>query len=200
MHNNIRKAGLIFFLFTGVLFSCSHSNEKKMDSLYAINGLLNDQSSYLTRKAAKLTKVSRLGERSDTVVVVPDSFGMWKEELEIFSVIDAVNKPANRTLYKVETLPDDKSNLTVKSFTSTENSPLLFLKFFYQETEDKIRKVEAKYSESNILYNSTRHLTMEFQPIDDTVVLISYEILGDQKMFLSDSVKYIIRGAVSLPD
>ena len=196
MDNVARKAGLIYIAFI-LLYSCSPIDQDS-PGLYSINSLLDEQSGYLARNASRLTKASSLGEHSDTIIVAPKNTEEWKKELEIFAVIDAINKPANKTFYTIERHPDKKSNLSVKAFTTKESLSVQFLRLFYQTTEEKVRRIEANYSESNVLYSSTRLLTMEFQQIDNTMVLTSYEILGDQKMFLGDSVKYTIKGTVTL--
>jgi len=195
----IRKVSLNYLLLSLLFFSCSDFTVEHTN-LYAINGLIDQQSRYLTENGARLTKISNLRNAGDTIVVVPKSSDEWKKELEIFSMIDVINKPANRNLYTIEEFPDNKSNLIVKAFTTKEDLPVSFLKCYYLETESKVRRIEAKYDESNTLYKSTRTLKMEFQPVDDTFVLTSYEIYGDQKMFLSDSVKYSIRGIIALPN
>lgn len=191
-----RKVSLAY-IFLLLLFSCSSIDQDK-PVLYSIPSLLEEQSRHLIKNASSLTKVSSLGDRHDTITVVPKDSDEWKKELEIFAVIDAINKPANKDFYKIESYPDNKSNLSVKSFTTNQALPVQYLRIFYQATEDKIRRIESKYSQSNILYNSSRLLTLEFQRIDDASVLTSYEILGDQKMFLGDSIKYSIRGDVTL--
>ena len=196
MDNVARKAGLIYIVVI-LLFSCSPA-DKESPGLYSINSLLDEQSVYLSRNASRLTKVSSLGGHSDTILVTPKNREEWKKELEIFAVIDAINKPANETFYSIERHPGSKSNLSVKAFTTKESLPIQFLRLFYQTTEDKVRRIEANCSVSNVLYSSTRLLTMEFQQIDNTMMLTSYEILGHQKMFLGDSVKYTIKGTLIL--
>jgi hypothetical protein len=196
MDNVARKVGSFFISFLSLL-SCS-TIDQESPGLFAIDQLLDEQSGYLTRNGSRLTKVSSLGEYCDTIYVTPRNTEEWKKELEIFAVIDAINKPANKAFYTIQRHPDNKSNLSVKAFTTKEDLPVQFLRLFYQTTEEKVRRIEANYCETNVLYNSTRLLTMEFQQINDTMVLTSYEILGDQKMFLGDSVKYTIKGTVTL--
>ena len=194
---NVALKACLFYIFLMALFSCSRI-EREKPGFYSMDSLLARQSKYLARNASGLTKVSNLDVHSDTVRVTPRSTEEWARELEIFAAIEDINKPANKDFYKIEMLPDSKSNLVVKAFTTNEALPVEFLRLYYQATEDRVRKIEAKYNESNVLYKSTRLLTMEFQQIDENIVLTSYEIQGNQKMFLSDSVKYSIRGDVTL--
>jgi len=185
------------FLICTLFFACSDIDRKK-SNLYSIDSLLRKQSEFLVERTADLTKITRLGYTSDTVKIIPNDITEWVNELEIFGVIDVLNKPANRDFYKIENYPDNKSNLRVKAFTAMEDLPVKYLRLYYHETEEKIRMIEAKYDESNLLYGSKRLFTMKFEPIDDAVILTSYEIVGNQKMFLGDSVKYTIRGSVAL--
>ncbi len=45
----------------------------------------------------------------------------YRRNQEIFAVIDVINKPANKDFYKIEILPDNKSNLSVKAFTTKKD-------------------------------------------------------------------------------
>ncbi len=187
----------LIFLIGIVSYSCSDFDRNQL-SLYSVDTLLQTQSKYLSERTAFLEKTTSLGLKHDTVKFSPKTKNEWINELEIFGILDILNKPASRDFYKVENYPDNKSNLKVKSFTATKELPVKYLRLYYQGTEEKVRMIEAKYTESNLLYGSNRMFTMKFQPIDDTFILTSFEVVGDQKMFLGDSVKYTISGAVSL--
>jgi hypothetical protein len=123
----------------------------------------------------------------------------WRNELEIFSQLQVINKPINREFYIIDDgLFDPSSNLTVKAFSATENLPVRYLRVFYQESISKPRKIEALYDDRNQLYKSGRILEMEFQQIDNKSVLTSYAIEGGQKMILGDSVAFVIRGVITI--
>jgi hypothetical protein len=193
VHGKVTSIFLICILF----YACSDIDRKR-SNLYSIDSLLRKQSEFLVERTADLTKITKLGHTGDTVKIIPKNSTEWVNELEIFGVIDILNKPANRDFYKIENYPDNKSNLRVKAFTTVEALPVKYLRLYYHETEEKVRMIEAQYDESNLLYGSNRHFTMKFEPIDDAVILTSYEIVGNQKMFLGDSVKYTISGSVAL--
>jgi len=122
----------------------------------------------------------------------------WKNELAIFSELDVINKPINKGAYTIGNYADKKSNLSVKSFNTTEDLPVKYLRVFYQQSPGRIRKIEAQYNEANLLYSSTRFLTMEFEDIFNKTVVTSYSINGGQKMFLDDSVQYIVGATIIL--
>ena len=196
MRNNIWKAGVLFF-YVVLILSCSSRQEHGL-KLYAVDSFLSAQARYLSNNKAILHKSSRLGDVQDEVFITPKDSAAWKKELEIFAALDIVNKPLNRDLYRLERHADGKSNLMVKSITSSADLPVQYLRVYYQQTPDKLRKIEAEYNESNSLYNSVRVLTMEFQQVGSKPVLTSYSIEGGQKMFMGDSVVYGISGKLTL--
>ncbi len=123
---------------------------------------------------------------------VPKNAMDWKNELAIFSELDVINKPINKGAYKVENQADAKSNLSIKSFYTTADLPVKYLRIYYHQSLNKIRKIEAQYNDANSLYMSSRYLAMEFEDSFNKTILTSYSIKGGQKMFLDDSVQYTI--------
>ncbi len=192
----MRKAGVLF-IFYATLISCS-SREANGPKLYAIDSLLSAQAKYLSENSATLKKATTLGDRQDEVILTPQDGASWKKELEIFAALDVINKPLNRDLYSLASVADKKSNLIVKSITTAADLPVKYLRVYYQQAPNKIRKIEAAYKQSNTLYESDRALTMEFQQVDSGPALTSYSIVGAQKMFMGDSVRYTISGSLTL--
>ncbi len=181
-----------------VVFS-SCERKQRGHALYPIDSLVNVQVAALGGSKAQLTKFAGLGETIDTVLTTPGTSAAWEKELEIFRELDLLNKPVNRTFYLVDDkLFDPGSNLTVKAFTSLEPLPVRSLRVFYDESVLKPRKIEAVYREENSLYASERILSLIFQEIDNKNILTSYSIQGGQKMILSDSVSFSIRGKIQL--
>ncbi len=188
-----------------VLFSCSNK-QKSTVSLFDMDSLTSAQVKYLTAHRAELNKTSSLGDSSGSASFTPKDTLAWKNELEIFNVLDIINKPINRNSYSIENLPDTKSNLSVKTFAiksslpedEKKNLPIEYLKIYYQNSINKIRRIEGEYRELNMMNKTGKVLIMEFQPVKDSMILTSYSITGGQKMFIGDSVQYKISSSVTL--
>jgi len=187
---------LIVLILIGSLVSCSEG--KKTKALYPIDSLLQAQANYLSARKAHLKKIVLLGGKEEEISLSPKDIIAWRNELEIFTALDVINKPINRSYYSIEDLSDSRSNLKVKASTTTEDLPVRYIKIYYYQSPNKLRRLEAQFKESNSLYTSLRDLTMDFQQFGDTIVLTSYNIVGGQKMLLDDTVQYHITGSLAL--
>ena len=188
---------LVFLAVVCSLTSCSE--RKKTKPLYAVDSLLNAQARYLSEKKAVVKKLVILDGKEEEISVSPKDKTAWRNELDVFTALDVINKPVNRAYYSVEEFSDSRSNLMVKSFTTKEEDlPVKYFKIYYQNNPGRLRKLEAHFNELSSLYKSSRELTMDFQQFGDTVVLTSYTIVGGQKMMLDDSVQYQIRGLLKV--
>jgi hypothetical protein len=179
-----------------LISSCAGENQTA-DSLYDIDSVIHHQISNFVDQRAEIEKKAVLNGVEKITVIQPKDSAAWKEELAIFLELDIINRPINRSLYKVQNLADTESNLRIKSFTATEQLPVKFLKVYYFKTMDRIRKIEAEYNARNSLYKSTRLLTLEFEDIAGKATLTSYAVDGGQKMFLDDSVQYTIDAGIA---
>jgi hypothetical protein len=184
-------------LFTLFFLSCS-TNDQKVAVLYNVDSLFNTQIDYLLGHQAVLNKKAVLNGIEKITTINPKDSLAWNQELAIFFELDVVNKPIYKGVYKIEEFADNKSNLSVKYFSTTEDLPARFLKVYYQKSLRQLRKIEARYDEANSLYSSRRFLTMEFENVYNKTILTSYSIAGGQKMFLDDSVQYNIDANIVL--
>ena len=187
---------IIVLILLGSLVSCADG--KKTKALYPVDSLLQAQANYLSARKAHLKKIVVLGGKEEEISLAPKDIIAWRNELEIFTALDVINKPINRSYYTIKDLSDSRSNLKVKAFATTEDLPVRFIKIYYYQSPNKLRRLEAQFKESNSLYTSLRNLTMDFQQFGDTIVLTSYNIVGGQKMLLDDSVQYRITGSLGL--
>jgi hypothetical protein len=183
-----------FVIFLG---ACS-SEKRSVQPLYNVDSLVRTQIDYLKTYETSVEKHVLLDGVRKTTTITPKDSAAWNEELAIFLELEVINKPSNKALYEAEQKLDTKSNLNVKSFTSTEELPVTFLKIYYDGSLDQVRKIEAQYNEANALYKSTRYLTMEFEQIFNKTLLTSYAVAGGQKMFLDDSVQYSIQATIAV--
>jgi hypothetical protein len=186
------QISLFAIIVPSMLFISCSTEKQKPAGLYNVDSLINTQIRYLISHNAAISKKAVLNGEEKITTTNPKDSSDWNEELAIFLELDVVNKPINKGAYKIETYADNKSNLSVKSFTTTEDLPVKYLRLYYQQSMGQLRKIEAQYRETNSLYMSSRFLTMEFENIFNKTMLTSYSIAGGQKMFLDDSVQYTI--------
>jgi hypothetical protein len=179
-----------------LLFSCK---KEEATVYYPIDSLMEAQINYLAEHRALLTKKAEIDGKEDTSSFTPKDTTSWASELDIFTELNVINKPITMGSYTVERgINDTQSNLSILSFSTTEDLPIVYLKVYYLEKESNLRRIEALYHEENSLLKGSRLLIMEFQEINDAIVLTSYSIEGGQKIFLGDSVKFSIQGTVTL--
>lgn len=183
---------IVFSLF---FLRCSNENVGS-PGLYNIDSVITRQIFYLKNNGAEIRKKAVLNGQEKITIVSPKDSLDWSEELGVFLDLDVINKPIYKEQYKVEDLADKESNLRVKSYTTTEDLPVKFLRVYYHRSTGQVRKIEAKYDEANSLYTSSRFLTLEFENTSDITLLTSYYVDGGQKMFLDDSVEYTIDAGI----
>jgi hypothetical protein len=189
--------GLCFQCALLLLSMCTPPNSGGR-ALYAIDSLLHAQALQLSKAQASLNKQIGLGAKQEEVTLTPRDTTAWLKELEVFSAMNAINKPINRDRYQVSESGDSKSNLRVRSYSTSNDLPVTYVKLYYHGKPERIRKIEAEYKELNGLYTTSRLLTLEFDDLNGTPVMTSYSILGGQKMLLDDTVSYDIKGRVRL--
>ena len=123
---------LIVLILVGSLVSCSEG--KKTKALYPVDSLLQAQANYLSSKKARLKKIVLLGGKEEEISLAPKDIIAWRNELEIFTALDVINKPINRSYYTIKDLSDSSSNLKVKAFATTEDLPVRFIKIYYYQS------------------------------------------------------------------
>ena len=197
MTANTRLFQVAIVLITLIFLSCS-AEEQNTAGLFNVDSLFKTQIDYLVGHEAVISKKAVLNGVEKITTINPKDSLAWNAELAIFFELDVVNKPIHKAIYKVEEYADNKSNLSVKSFSTTEDLPVRFLKIYYHNSLSQLRKIEAQYNEANSLYSSRRFLTMEFENVYNKTILTSYSIAGGQKMFLDDSVQYNIAANIVL--
>jgi hypothetical protein len=207
-HHHVWMLILVFV----TTMSCG-KREKQEAIFYPIDSLVDRQIMHLKAAKASLKKTATLGDKTDVKNLSPRNAVAdtipWIHELSVFRELNIINKPANEGSYHVDSdVTDLRSNLKVKSFTardpdSTHNGeilPVRYLRIYYQGSIENIRRVEAEMDIKTSLYESARFLQMEFQNINDTVVLTGYSVSGGQKMYLGDTVQYKVEGLITLPN
>ncbi|MBX2968908.1 MAG: hypothetical protein KF803_06030 [Cyclobacteriaceae bacterium] len=186
----------IALLLTMLMASCNKPNKTEATH-FNIDSLVAKQVVDLWLLKAALIKEGSIGDiRQDTLLTSLDTV-RWKKELDIFSEIGLVNKPAYRALYTVKDgLRDASSNLTIREFETDEELPVQSLKLFYLDNLQKLRRIEALIQQENALLKTQQKLVMEFSDVYNKNVLTSYSIEGGQKMLAGDSVHFTLSGTI----
>ena len=176
-------------LIIALFISCKQSTVKYDKPYFDFDSLVQNQVKVLGK--SKWKKFSQLNQKTDTVLLQPDSM---RAELDIFTQLDVINKPIFKGKYAVEEQKDVHSNLMVRRYRFQEKekdklkSAVPFVEFYYYKQFSDLRKIISAYSEKNLLFNSSRELTLEFEE-NPSKKITAYQVKGFQKMLLSDSVR-----------
>ena len=189
-----KPAGALFGLLVLTLLVSCQRNSQQADSYF--DSLVVAQVVQLSKVKASLVKKATLDGKEDQSTFTPDST-TWENELDIFRQLSVFERPAYRQAYRIEDgMKDGMSNLIIRRYQATLRIPVPELRFYYFNQFRNLKKIEATYRLQNLLYATTRHLSMEFEEVQGKAVLIAYRIEGAQKMFLGDSVKFSIRSEI----
>lgn len=190
-----KPAGVLFSLLALTLLVSCQRNSEQADSYF--DSLVVSQAVHLSNVKASLVKKATLDGKEDQSTFTPDST-TWENELDIFRQLSVFERPAYRQTYRIEDgIKDGTSNLIIRHYQTTQKIPVPELRFYYFNQFRNLKKIEATYHQQNLLFATTRHLSMEFEEVNGRAVLIAYRIEGAQKMFLGDSVKFSIRSEIT---
>ncbi|MTI23133.1 hypothetical protein E1176_19040 [Fulvivirga sp. RKSG066] len=198
----MRKAIFLFSLVLVVL-GCSENSKPSKNTVYYfdIDSLLQKQHELLLTSEAKINKHAFVDGDTSTTTYLPDSAN-WKDELAFFKKMN-INKPVLKDVYNTSVVDDTQSNLKIKQFIpegeDTDDLEVQYLKLYYLEDLNGLKKIEAHYKEDNPIYKSSRYFTMYFDDITGKTALKKFVVKGGQKMILKDSVVFEVSGEVVLP-
>lgn len=194
----MRVAVFVFLFFSALLFSCRQPDVKYVKSYYDFDSLITKQVTDLGKAGGKWRKISLLNGKADSTSFLPDTT-QWKNELDVFRQLDAINKGLYKGYYRIVEKKDIHSNLMVRSLQFIKDneegleSPVPYVDFYYFNHFEDLRKIKSAYKEGNLLFSSGRELTLEFEE-GKRKNLVHYEIKGFQKMILTDSVLLSVKG------
>lgn len=182
-----------FLLSLLTLISCAEGDRKDNPGLpigeyYNIDSLLTRQIDALAASKARLVKrvVYSGKEESDTITLTEESLG---QELQLFNEMN-INKPslAGRYIKSVQ----DSANLQITRYQADEPDDLRVNYLMVYRRQGQVQRLEALFSDRNMLYNSTRKLVLQ---LNANQLPQTYTIEGIQKMIFRDKVGYSINGA-----
>ncbi len=186
---------IVFAWFAG----CSGKPSTNKTSL---DSLISKQVHELLTSHASVTKTSVLGDKEDHITYTPDSLG-WEHEFEIFRQPASFERPANAVRFRMQDgIRDTRSNLTVRRYASIEghsNGTDPGLTYYYFNDFSHLRRVEATFLQGQAMYKAARQMVIEFEEQGGIPVITAYRLEGEQKMVLTDSVRFLIRAEINRP-
>jgi hypothetical protein len=196
---SIYRATLVS-VFVLLLISCRPANLKDYDKPYIdFDSLINQQITKIEPLTNSIQKISSLGSARDTATFKIDRT-LLSNEWDVFRQLDVINKPIFQENYIVEERADEKSNLTIRSYTFTGNatlkSPVPFIRFYYQSNFNNLKRIESAYEEQDALYYTNRKLNLFFNQTSGANLIYHYTIEGSQKMIFSDALNLSIKGTL----
>ncbi len=190
------KISFLAFGLACLLGSCNRENLKYDKPHFDFDSLVQTQSHLLTQTKARVSKESKVNGRSDSVTFMPDST-QWKNELDAFQQLDIINKPMYKGTYQISESDDEHSNLRMRSYVAKIKSPVQAVKFYYRNDLKELKRIESSFEEENLMMTITRKLILEFDEHHGQSVIVRYQVVGSQKMVLSNKVSFSIEGKVS---
>jgi hypothetical protein len=166
---------------------------------FPIDSLLHAQATLLTEARATLIKKAQMNGHEETIALTPADTTAWMKELDIFSSLNSLNKPAFLSNYTMTEQADEKTNLTARTFTGNASLPVAWLTIRYQNLPRNIRRIEALYREESLLIKGSRMMILEFKELNNKITLTSYSIEGGQEIVLGKPVEFSLSGTISAP-
>lgn len=192
------NSGLWVIIIALLGTACERQPRRDAHAFYNLDSLIDNQVQRLVELQPSLEKEATINGTSEKVVLESMDSTLLAREFEIFRQLDLNEKTLNASQYQDEQgIRDANSNLSIIQYTAMNPLPLSYVRIYYQDTPEKVRRVEGEIFEKNRLYASGRFLTMEFIDVEGGPAVVGYEIRGTQKMILGDSMKFAIRGTLT---
>lgn len=160
---------------------------QRIAEYYNVDSLLEQHINMLAdQKALLVKKVVYSGQAElDTIALTEESL---EQELQLFNEMN-INKPSLSDRYNVSVL--DKEGMQVTRYEADEPDDLRVNYLEVYRQGGAVQRLEALFSDRNLLYNSTRKLVLQ---LNDRQLPQNYTIEGIQKMIFKDKVEYSIEG------
>ncbi|WP_017729983.1 hypothetical protein [Nafulsella turpanensis] len=187
---------LLPFVGIALLFACEEPEiaEKKVaeiDEYFDVEGLLASNAEELLRREVKMAKIASFDGEVEKTVVRLDSAAIIRE-LDVFRDAD-INKPEFSESYIKEVKEENGLQVITYVAEDKEDLNVNYLKVYLNAEAEEVERLEALFSNRNILYNSTRLLKVEYGEVKGVRLPMGYTIEGVQKMIFSEPAKYAIK-------
>jgi hypothetical protein len=175
--------------------ACKQANLTYDKPYFDFDSLVNVQIMKISNTKDSIRKDAVIDGKQDHSSFLIDSTRL-AHEWDVFRQLDVINKPLYKGNYEITEGKDTKSNLQVRTYQSKINSPVPYVRFYFQNDFKNLKKIESNYQEENALYFTERDLMIELDDVLGEPLFKRYSIMGSQKMILSASVKFSIHGSI----
>ncbi len=175
--------------------ACKQANLKYDKPYFDFDSLITSQIQKQMSNKDSIYKVAMIDSKQDHSLFLIDSTRL-AHEWDVFRQLDVINKPLYKGNYEITEGKDTKSNLQVRTYQSKIKSPIPFVRFYFHDDFKNLKKIESNYQEENALYFTKRDLMMALDDLSGELLIKDYSITGSQKMILSDSVRFSIKGSI----
>lgn len=182
-------------VFLWLMLSCGPKAKAPIQGTFDVDAFLNAQVNLLSQRGATLQKRADVNGVGSDSTLVP-SAARWEKELEIFRQLNLIGSQLYSDSYdRDNALKDPQSNLKIQRYRSA-TAPLRELRLYYQDDLRRLRRLEGEVVEDNPMYQAGRMLTLDVEEDGDHLILISYRVMGYQKLALRDTASYLITGTL----
>lgn len=177
-----------------LVLACADA-DKAGPKYFDFDRFIDDQVNELSQRRRVLEKSAAVNGHQTDSTFIP-SLEIWNAEMEIFRQLDMINLPAYQKFYTLEDpVKDNRSNLKIRQYIG-KDTPIAWIKFYYQDDFSRLRFIEAELLEKNLLFTNRRLLKMEFEDDNGHLMVHFYSMNGFQKMMLKDTVHFSVSGRI----
>lgn len=186
------------FIFLVICCSCRPAESQKVkiaNKYYDINGLIDRQVKSLDSIGLFLLKKAIIDGAEETAQFSQPNLSIWTRELAIFKSAD-INKSMLVDSYDIIETKNDVGKLIIYKSKNPESTQVdsLVISFIAQEKDPLA--VYATITSKNALFESEKHLELDFNTEVGKTFLSNYRIKGWQKMISKDSTTFAIEGSI----
>ena len=179
-----------------ITLSCQDQNQQTSNQIN-IDSLLDYHLKNLNESGATLNKISKINNNVKATELKSQNIE-WENELAPFRSIASINKPIYSSSYDITVKSDNKSNLTVKTWTAKNNLPIKSLKAYYLKDLTRIKRLDATFEQKSFVFSSIKELSLDFSLLGPGPTTNKYEIYGYQKFFWEEPQYFSLEGIILL--
>lgn len=164
----------------------------RIDEYYDVHGLLSRNELMMREMEVSLRKRASFGGEQEEKIIQLDSATL-ASELDVFRQA-GINKPVLSGRYQETITEQDGLQVVTYEADDKDELNINYLQVYLEPETEKVEKLEALFSNQNILYNSTRLLKVDYGEVKGRQLPLSYTIDGVQKMIFNDKEDYRVEG------